>query len=445
MKKALRFDRKFVIILTFAFSPIPAPSRRKAGGLVWNVKGRGLFMATVQLNMNHAVAIAAMLYWLGNRLIHRIPPLANYCIPAPLVGGLCFALLNTLLYATGTAHISFDSTLKDVFMIMFFTTVGFTVSLPLLLRGGKAVFLVLLLAVAATVMQNVLGVGTLTLLGRDPRLGLAAGSISMVGGPGTAATFGPMLERMGVAGAEVVSVAAATFGLVMGSVLGGPLARRRIEQYKLHSTAPAGAADDAEESHGAFMTNSPALVKGFMLIMLCLGLGSVISALLDDKTPLTFPAYIGAMLAAVVVRNVMEGFKVPFPGAEVEVVGNMSLSLFLAMAMMDLKLWELVDLALPMVIALAVQVAFMAGFAYFVVFRVMGRNYDAAVTVSGFTGFAMGATSNAMANMQAVTRRYGPSPTAYFAIPMVGGMFVDFLNSVIIAGAANLLTSLPAG
>ena len=245
--------------------------------------------------------------------------------------------------------------------------------------------------------------------------------------------------------AFVASVAAATFGLVMGSVLGGPLARRRIERYKLHSTAPAGAADDAEKGRGVFLTNSPTLVKGFVLIMLCLGLGSVISALLDDKTPLTFPAYIGAMLAAVVVRNVMEGSKVPFPGAEVEVVGNMSMSLFLAMAMMDLKLRELVDLALPMVIALAVQVAFMAGFAYFVVFRVMGRNYDAAVTVSGFTGFAMGATSNAMANMQAVTRRYGPSPTAYFAIPMVGGMFIDFLYSVIIAGAANLLTSLPAG
>ena len=404
-------------------------------------------MLEIQLNMYHAVAVAAVLYALGNLLITRIPVLGKYCIPAPLVGGLCFAMVNTACYAAGIAYITFDATLQSVFMTMFFTTVGFTVSLPLLAKGGKAVAICLALASALTILQNILGAGVLGALGEDPRLGLAVGSIALIGGPGTAAAFGPDLEAAGAVGGNVVGLAAATFGLVMGSVMGGPVARLRIVKHNLKCTAhvgsvsaPAGSGEAVSTEEGSFRTDSGRFVKGFMLIMFCLGVGSWLSAQLKILTGMTFPGYIGAMLVAVAVRNVMDGAKSEYPENEIETVGNMSLSLFLAMAMMGLKLWELGDLALPMMITLALQILLMFLFSYFIVFNFMGRDYDAAVMVTGFIGFAMGATSNAMANMQAVTRKYGPSPTAYFAIPMVGGMFIDFVNAVVITSMISWLS-----
>ena len=395
----------------------------------------------IQLNMYHAVAVAAALFWLGGCLIKKITFFEKYCIPAPLVGGLCFALVNTALYAATAPYITFDTTLQSVFMTMFFTTVGFTVSVPLLLKGGKAVIVCLILASLLTLLQNFLGAGTMLAMGEDPRLGLAVGSISLIGGPGTAAAFGPDLEEAGCVGGSVVGLAAATFGLVMGSIMGGPTARKLIVKHDLKCEAlPAGGDGPAEE--GAFSTNSARFVKGFMLVLFCVGLGNWVSASLERVTGMTFPGYIGAMLVAVAVRNILDGFGAEFPGEEIETLGNMSLSLFLAMAMMGLRLWELVGLAVPMMVALALQMVLMFFFGYLVVFRFMGRNYDAAVMSAGFIGFAMGATSNAMAKMQAVTKKYGPSPTAYFAIPMVGGMFIDFVNAVVIAVMIPLLGGL---
>lgn len=306
-------------------------------------------MLEISLNMYHAVALGAFLFWLGGVITSKISLLNRYCIPAPLVGGLCFSIVNCILYSTGAASITFDDTLQSVFMIMFFTTVGFTVSIPALLKGGKAVLLCLLVAVVMIPVQNFLGGGVMALFGKDPLLGIGCGSIALVGGPGTAAAYGPELEAAGAVGGSVVSIAAATFGLV-----------------------------------------------------------------------------------AVVVRNVMDGMKVEYPAEEIDTMGNMFLSIFLAMALAGLKLWELVDLALPMLLCLVAQCVVMVLFSYLIVFRVMGRNYDAAVMTAGFIGFSMGATSNAMANMQVVTKKYGPSPVAYFAIPMVGGMFIDFFNAVLI-------------
>lgn len=383
----------------------------------------------IELNMYHAVAVAAVLYWLGDKLIRRVAFFARYCIPAPLVGGLIFAALNTFLYAASLPYITFDSTLQTVFMTMFFTSVGFTVSIPLLVKGGKAVILLLALGSVMTVAQNLLGAGLLLGLGQDPRLGLAVGSISLVGGPGTAAAMGPDLEAAGCVGGTVVGLAAATFGLVMGSMMGGPIARRLIVKHGLKSKH----LEAAEAEEAARSVDSGRFVKGFMLILFCVGLGNAVSALLEFVTKVSWPGYIGAMLVAVAVRNVMGYNGQEYPEDEVEVIGNMCLSIFLSMAMMGLKLWELVDLALPMIVTLAAQVLLMFLFSYFVVFRVMGRDYDAAMMTAGFIGFGMGATSNAMANMQAVSRQYGPSPTAYFVVPMVGGMFIDFINVVVVA------------
>ena len=397
-------------------------------------------MIEISLNMYHAVALAAALYWLGNLLCSKVSIFNKYCIPAPLVGGVCFSLVNTILYATNIAYISFDSTLQTVFMNIFFTTVGFSVSLPQLKKGGKAVVLMLLLGTIITVIQNVIGVVLVGALGADPRLGLCVGSIAMVGGPGTAASYGELMDGMGITGASVAGLAAATFGLVAGSIMGGPTARRCIEKYKLEGPAKAVSTNVAETEDDTITSSSSKFVKSFMLLMFALGIGNFVGTQLTAITGLTFPGYIGAMIVAAVVRNVVDAIYNEFPMEEVDIVGNMSLNLFLAMALAGLQLWLLVDLALPMIVTLAVQVVAMFVFSYFVVFKVMGKDYDAAVMTSGFIGFAMGATSNAMANMQAVTKKYGPSPISFFAIPMVGSLFIDFLNALIITGMLNMLS-----
>ena len=390
-------------------------------------------MTEIQLNMYHALALGAAMYALGLVLTKKIPVLSRFCIPAPLVGGLCFAVFNTILYATGTAVITFDDTLQTVFMIMFFTTVGFTVSIPLLFKSGKAVIMLLILSIVMIILQNAVGSGVMALMGKNPLFGLACGSISMIGGPGTAAGIGPDLDAAGAIGGTTVAVAAATFGLIFGSLLGGPIARKLIVKNHLRNEVVEQVTEeDADDAH--FTTHSNNFVYGFLLMLFCVGVGSIVTAGLTKLFGFNFPIYIGSMLVAVAVRNVIDHFKImEFPTAEISTMGNMFLAIFLSMALSGLKLWQLVDLALPMIVALAAEVLLM------VVFPVMGSDYDAAMITAGFIGFGMGATSNAMANMQAVSRRYGPSPSAYFVIPMVGGLFNDFFNAAIIAFAIGLL------
>ncbi len=387
-------------------------------------------MLEINLNMYHGVALGAAMFWLGTVLTRKIGVLSRFCIPAPLVGGLCFALVNALLYAAGVAVIQFDNTLETVFMVLFFCTVGFTVSIPQLARGGRAVILLLVLGIVMIVVQNGMGGAIMALMGKNPLYGIGCGSIALIGGPGTAAGIGPDLEAAGAVGAKAVSVAAATFGLVSGSLMGGPTARRLINKYNLKSK---GGGEEAVVESEQLTTDSGRLIKGFMIILVGVGVGNQVSTWLTRLCGFSFPGYIGAMVVAVVIRNVMDAGKMEFPAGEIDAFGNVFLSIFLSMALAGLKLWQLVDLALPMIACLAMQVVVMFIFSYFIVFRVMGRDYDAAVMTAGFVGFAMGATSNAMANMQAVTKKYGPSPIAYFAIPMVGSLFIDFFNAAMIA------------
>ena len=400
-------------------------------------------MMEISLNMYHAVALGAVLFWIGGVITDKVSVLNRYCIPAPLVGGLLFSIINCILTVSGVASITFDGTLQTVFQNLFFTTVGFTVSIPALLRGGKSVVLVLVLSIIMIPIQNGLGGGVMLAFGQDPLVGIGIGSTALIGGPATAAAFGPDLVEAGAVGADVAALAAATFGLVSGSLMGGPVARSLIVKHNLHSTEgrlnESGEAATEEET---FTSASPRFVKGFMLLLAALGIGAQISVWLTDLTGLTFPSYIGAMLTAVVIRNVMIAVKVEYPDQEIDTMGTMFLSIFLALALSSLKLWELVDLALPMIITLVLQCIVMVIFSYFVVFNVMGRDYEAAVMSAGFIGFAMGATSNAMANMQVVTKKYGPAPVAYFAIPMVGGMFIDFFNAVLITFNINLFVDM---
>lgn len=396
-------------------------------------------MYAIQLDMYQAAAVAALVLLLGRFLVRNLDLLRRYCIPEPVAGGVVFALAHLALRQAGILEISFDSTLQTFFMVVFFCSVGFTACFRLLKKGGLQVLLFLGIAVMMCVLQNGLGAFIASAFGLDPRLGLATGSIPMVGGHGTAASFGPLLEKAGVSGASAVAIASATFGLVAGCVIGGPTAVSRIRQKNLHSFKTATGSNevvvDKNEVTGAI--DSGRFLNAALCLALAIGAGTVVSAWLNKV--FTFPIYIGAMLVAAFIRNTTDMAGKEIPMEEISTIGSFSLSLFLGLAMMGLKLWELADLAVPMVVMLVAQTVLMMVYAYFVVFNLLGKNYDAAVMTSGFCGFGMGATPNAMANMQAITQKYGPAPTAYFVVPLVGSLFIDFMNTIIITSFLNLL------
>lgn len=402
-------------------------------------------MMLIELNMYQAVAIAALVLLLGRVLVARLEFLRKYCIPEPVVGGIIFAVVHVILRAAGILEISFDSTLQTFFMTVFFCSVGYTACFRLLKKGGVQVVLFLGIAILMCILQNGLGAGLASAFGLDARLGLATGSIPMVGGHGTAGAFGPVLEEAGVGGANAVAIASATFGLVAGCMIGGPIAYRRIHSLGLISHESATGANevtvDKNEVTGAI--DSRRFLDGALYLAIAIGAGTIVSQLLQKITimgqPMSFPSYIGAMVTAAIIRNVVDASKKDMPMEEISTIGSFSLSLFLGLAMMGLKLWQLAELALPMVVMLLAQTILMAIFAYFVVFNLLGRTYDAAVMTTGFCGFGMGATPNAMANMQAVTAKYGPAPTAYFVVPLVGSLFIDFANSITITLFMNFL------
>ena len=394
-------------------------------------------MIEISLNMYHATAIAALVLLLGRFIVKKVPLLSKFCIPAPVVGGIIYSLVHLVLYVTGVATISFDGTLQSFFMTVFFTSVGFMASFALLKKGGIQVFMFLGVSIVLVVLQDVLGCGLAGLFGLDPRLGLCVGSVPMVGGHGTAGSFGPLIEGLGVDGAAAVAVAAATFGLVAGSMLGGPVGTTRIKKHDLKSTAKV-TQDVADDSAAVREVSNEKFLNAALFFALAIGLGEIISSLIV-KAGLTMPSYIGAMLAAALIRNIVDAAKIEAPMPEIDALGNLSLNLFLAQALMALKLWQLADLAIPMIVMLIAQTVLMFFFAYFVVFNVMGRDYEAAVMCSATCGFGMGATPNAMANMGAIANKYGPAPRAFFVVPLVGSLFIDFFNSVIISAFLNFL------
>ena len=389
--------------------------------------------------MYQTIAVAVVVLILGAFLKRKISFLEKFCIPAPVIGGLIFAIFTLICYSTGILEIDFDDTLKEVCMVFFFTSVGFQANLKVLKSGGKPLLIFLVLVIVLIITQNFTAIGLANLLGLDSLTGMTTGSIPMVGGHGTAGAFGPVLEDFGISGATTVCTAAATFGLVAGSLMGGPIGNRLIKKHNLLETIKND--DDTllveeEEKHERhFSMYAPAVFQ----LIIAVGIGTIFSKLLA-LTGMTFPIYIGAMIAAAIMRNIGEYTgKITIHMGEINDLGGICLSLFLGIAMITLKLWQLADLALPLVILLAGQVALMFLFSYIVVFNVMGRNYDAAVLVAGTCGFGMGATPNAMANMQAICEKYEPSVKAYLIIPIVGSLFADFLNSLTITFFINLL------
>lgn len=400
-------------------------------------------MINIELNLIVTVGLAIIVIFVGKFLVARIGFLRKFLIPYPVVGGLVFAFITLIGHMTNTFSITMNTTLQSYFMVLFFTTVGFTASLKVLKEGGKGVVLFLIVSVVMVVLQDAVGALAATLLGQNPLLGLATGSIPMTGGHGTSGAFGPVLEQNGLTSGTVIAIAAATFGLISGSLLGGPTARSLIKKYNLRSkendyTDETSDVVVAEEKVVPLDENN--LCIGFFQVALAAGIGFFVTQLIN-MTGFVVPEYLGGMIVAAVMRNVFkDGSKMEMKLPEISSLGSIFLAIFLAHALMGLRLWELADLAIPLIILLLIQVIMMALYARFVTFRVMGKDYDAAVLAAGHCGFGLGATPNAMANMNAVTSTYGPSTKAFFILPIIGSLFIDFINAGIITAFIQFLS-----
>ncbi len=422
-------------------------------------------MTTIHLDMLQTAGIGALALMVGMVLTRRIAFLQRFCVPSPVSGGLIISLLTLVLYGWTDIEVAFDGTLMQVFMLAFFTCVGFQSDMKMLKQGGKPLVIMLVLLVIIITLQNTMPLGITRLMGVSPLLGIAAGSVSMTGGHGTAGGFAPVLQSMGLHGADTIGMAAATFGLIAGSMIGGPLANRIISKKLTHEQMQANApeidpamagieSDEASPTGRAqrLSTNEQEFqqyAKASYWILIVMGGGTLVSWLLA-KTGVTFPAYFGALILAAIVRNTI-GF-IPYREdgkwtkadklldmERIISVGNICLSMFLGMAMISLRLWELQSLALPLVVILTCQVLMMILFVYFVAFPMLGRNYDAAVLCAGLCGFGLGATPNAMANMSAVCYKYHYTPNPFLIVPIIGAMFTDIINTALITLFLNIL------
>ena len=396
------------------------------------------------------VGVAALL--LGMFFTRKISFLKRFCIPAPVSGGLAVSILTLLLYIIFGIECRFDGTLKDLFMMLFFTSVGFQCDLKELRRGGRPLVVLTALVAVLIVCQNLISLGIAKGLDLDPLVGMASGSIPMSGGHGTSGGFSPLLEQMGLTGASSITMAAATFGLVAGSLLGGPLGESLIRRHHLaEPSAPSDvvtgveAVEAAPESRAGRMFSKEGAFRGYLsgacILIIAMALGSGVSKLLA-LTGITFPTYFGSLLAACILRNLLglsPKWSSKLSMGEVVSIGDISLQLFLGMAMASLRLWELASLALPLTLILAAQVAFMALYAAFVAFPLLGRSYDSAVMVSGLCGFGLGATPNAMANMSAVCFKYRYAVNPFIVVPIIGAMFLDIINTGVITLFLNLI------
>ena len=423
-------------------------------------------MTTIELDMIQTAAIGALALIVGMVLTRKVAFLQKFCVPSPVSGGIIFSLLTLVLYGWFDVEVSFDGTLKDVFMLAFFTSVGFQSDLKVLKQGGRLLMIMLVLLAVMITLQDLMPQGVARLMGVDPLIGIAAGSVSMTGGHGTAAGCARVLEGLGLQGAGTIGMSAATFGLIAGSMIGGPLAESIIRTKLTHEQmqpkdeeidpAMAGIESDEASPTGRakrISTNEQEFqqyAKASYCIILVMGGGTILSWLLA-KTGITFPTYFGALILAAIVRNMIgfisykeddgkwENAEKLLDMERIVSVGNICLSLFLGMAMISLKLWELQSLALPLIVILVSQVLMMALFAYFVAFPLLGRDYDAAVLCAGICGFGLGATPNAMANMSAVCYKYRYTVKPFLIVPIIGAMFADLINTGIITFFLNIL------
>ncbi|MGY0610685.1 sodium/glutamate symporter [Luteimonas sp. A501] len=397
----------------------------------------------LQLDAVQTLALAGIALFLGYALCRVIPVLGRYNLPPPVIGGLVFAIAAWIAHDRGATLFELDTGLQGPLMIAFFTTIGVNASLRLLKISGKQVMVFLALATVFAVAQNLLGMAVAVGFDLHPLFGVLAGSTTLTGGPATGLAFAPLFEAAGVEGAESIAVAAAMSGIVLGGLIGGPVITVLIRRFKLVSSRPQDhTSPDDIEAAGPPLTEAQreyGALKSIVVILVAMWLGSWVSDLIS-ATGITLPAYVGAMLVGALIRNIDDatgwiGMSVP----TTDLIGNVCLALFLSVALMNLKLWELAGLALPLLVNLGLQVGMVAAFCL-VVFRMMGRDYDAAVMGGGFIGFMLGTTANAMAVMRTLVERYGAAPRAFLVAPLVGAFFIDFSNALIITGFINFFS-----
>lgn len=384
------------------------------------------------------MALAVIVFYLGKFLNNKFKFLKNNCIPDAVTGGTLFSFFILLGHETGSFSFIFEDSIKDIFMIAFFTTVGFSASIKLLKKAGLPVLMFLIAAILLAILQNIVGVGMAKILGVSPMIGLATGSLATTGGPGTAGAFGPIMESFGTPGATMVAMATATYALIAGSIIAGPICKRLIEKKNLIQKRVTLEEFQSFDDKSVTLELKNVVPTGFQIII-AMGIGSLISNFLNSLG-LVLPPYIGTMFAASIMRNLADETKLFSIDLEVvSVIGNFTLTMFLSMILMNFKLWELKELALPLIIMLIGQTILMGVFAYFITFTLTGKDYDAAIMTGGHCGCGFGTTPKALANMEALTEKYLPSPKAFFVIPIVGALFIDFFNAAIITFFINLL------
>ena len=395
----------------------------------------------LNLTTIQTMALAVIVLYLGKTINNTFKFLKENCIPDAVTGGTLFSILTLIGHETGILSFVFEDTLRDVFMIAFFTTVGFSASIKLLKKAGLPVLMFLIAAVALAVLQNVFGVAMAKFLHINLLIGLATGSLATTGGPGTAGAFGPIIEAVGAGqaeGATMVAMATATYALIASSIIAGPICKRLINKHNLLNKKNE---NDLFESTGGkveMLSAKRILPSGFQVVI-AMGVGSLISNFLSSLG-MVLPPYIGAMFAASIMRNLSDySGKFEIDLDIISVIGSFTLAMFLSMTLMSFRLWELKELALPLILMLLGQTVLMGVFAYFVTFNLTGRDYDAAVMTGGHCGCGFGTTPKALANMEALTDKYLPSPKAFFVIPIVGGLFIDFFNAAIITFFINLV------
>ena len=391
----------------------------------------------VHFSTIQTMALAVIVFYLGKFLNNKFKFLKNNCIPDSVTGGTLFSFFILLGHETGSFSFIFEDSIKDIFMIAFFTTVGFSASIKLLKKAGLPVLMFLIAAILLAILQNIVGVGMAKILGVSPMIGLATGSLATTG-PGTAGAFGPIMESFGTPGATMVAMATATYALIAGSIIAGPICKRLIEKKNLIQKRVTLEEFQSFDDKSVTLELKNVVPTGFQIII-AMGIGSLISNFLNSLG-LVLPPYIGTMFAASIMRNLADETKLFSIDLEVvSVIGNFTLTMFLSMILMNFKLWELKELALPLIIMLIGQTILMGVFAYFITFTLTGKDYDAAIMTGGHCGCGFGTTPKALANMEALTEKYLPSPKAFFVIPIVGALFIDFFNAAIITFFINLL------
>lgn len=376
------------------------------------------------------LAMASVLLLIGYFVKNKLSILDKYCIPAPVVGGFLFMFITWIGHITGTFSFNFTNTFQDPFMLAFFTTVGLGASFAILKKGGILLLVYWLTCGVISIFQNTIGIGVAKVIGLEAPYALLSSSISMIGGHGAALSYGNTFAEMGYANAPLVGAAAATFGLISAVLVGGPVGRRLIVKYNLKPDESENFTTDIDKINASTGEKLSGLdiIKNVTAILVCMAIGTVISGQIGKLIGMSFPTYVGAMFVAVIVRNVNEHVHAyRFDYALVEGIGDVMLSLYLSLALMTLKLWDLAGLIGGVAIVVFCQVLFMVLIAYFVVFRILGKNYDAAVMCAGLCGHGLGATPSAIVNMTAVNERYGMSRKAMMIVPIVGAFLVDII------------------